>query len=258
MGRWPYLNPPDGVAAPLAFAHRGGSDEAPENSLRAFRAAVRLGFRYLETDVHTTRDGVLVAFHDDVLDRVTDRIGVIERLSWRQIAAARIAGTEPIPKLTDLLEEFPDIRINIDPKSDLAVDPLVEVIRSTGCIDRVCIGSFSDRRLDRVRRLLGPDLCTGLGPREVARLRVTRPGSVRRFSGAAAQVPVRVRGVAVVDPRFVATAHANDIAVHVWTIDDPAEMHRLLDLGVDGIMTDRPTVLRDVLTARNQWSEPTN
>jgi glycerophosphoryl diester phosphodiesterase len=255
--RWLFLDDGTRAGLPLAFAHRGGSDEAPENSLRAFRAATELGFRYLETDVHATRDGVLVAFHDTVLDRVTDARGVVAELTYRELAAARIAGTEPIPRFEELLEEFPDARINVDPKADSSVEPLVGAIRRTGALHRVCIGSFSDRRLQHLRRMLGPDLCTGLGPREVAALRLARrrPGG-RVLGGAVAQVPVHVRGMRLVDRRFVATAHRHGIEVHVWTVDDPAMMHDLLELGVDGIMTDRPSVLRGVLESRSLWPAP--
>jgi glycerophosphoryl diester phosphodiesterase len=119
----------------------------------------------------------------------------------------------------------------------------------------VCIGAFSERRVTRMRELLGPDLCTSMGPRAIAELRIASYGVGRRpSSGACAQVPVALKGVLIVDPRFVRTAHRYGLPVHVWTIDDPAEMDRLLDLGVDGIMTDRPAVLREVLERRGQWS----
>ena len=163
-------------------------------------------------------------------------------------------GKEPIPLLEDLLAAFPEVRVNIDPKHDAAVDAVTEVIRRTGSLDRVCLGSFSDDRLARLRALLGPGLCTSLGPRAVARLRAGSFGvPAGRIEGACVQVPHRVKGVRLVDDRFVARAHAAGLQVHVWTIDDPAEMHRLLDMGVDGIMTDRPAVLRQVLESRDEW-----
>ncbi len=239
----------------LAFAHRGGAGDAPENTMPAFAAAVALGYRYLETDVHLTADGVLLAFHDDRLDRVTDAEGVIAELPWAEVRTALVDGREPIPLLTDVFDAWPDVRVNIDPKDDRAVPALAEVIRRTGSVDRVCCGAFSDARLARLRRLVGPGLCTSLGPRATARLRGASYGvPFRRLPGPCVQVPHRVRGRVLTDERFVATAHDRGLQVHVWTIDDPAEMVELLDLGVDGIMTDRPAVLKDVLERRGQWA----
>jgi glycerophosphoryl diester phosphodiesterase len=248
--RWPFLDHP----GPLAFAHRGGAGDWPENTMPAFAGAVELGYRYVETDVHVTADGVLLAFHDDRLDRVTDRTGLIADLPYQEVAAARVDGREPIPTLEDLLGTWPELRVNIDPKHDGAVDPLVEVIERTKSLDRVCIGAFSDRRLSRIRTRLGPELCTSLGPKETARLRGASFGLPSgRLAGACAQVPRHTRGVTLVDRRFVHAAHGRDLQVHVWTIDEPDEMHALLDIGVDGLMTDRPAVLRDVLQARGEW-----
>lgn len=238
---------------PLAFAHRGGAGDWPENSMLAFEHAVSLGYRYVETDVHVTADGVLVAFHDESLDRVTDRNGLIRELPWSEVSAARIDGREPIPRLDDLFGAWPDLRINIDPKHDTSVDPLIEAIRSADALRRVCVGAFSDRRLQRMRDVLGPDLCTSLGPRGIAKMKATSFGAPMRLPAPCAQVPVKAKGVVVTDERFVSTAHRLGMQVHVWTIDDPVEMHRLLDMGVDGIMTDRTAVLKDVLVERGDW-----
>ncbi|MCU1455282.1 MAG: ugpQ [Acidimicrobiales bacterium] len=221
----------------------------------AFEGAVRLGYRYVETDVHVTLDGVLLAFHDDHLDRVTNRIGRISELPYREVSKARVDGREPIPLLDDLLGEFPDLRVNIDPKHDGAVEALVDTIRRTRSVHRVCIGAFSDRRLSRLRTELGPDLCTALGPKGTVRLRAaTRGLPVGRLPAACAQVPHRFRGVTMVDERFVRAAHRRGLQVHVWTIDDPDEMDELLDLGVDGIMTDQPALLKGVLERRGAWA----
>lgn len=223
----------------------------------AFEGAAALGYRWVETDAHVTSDGICLAFHDDRLDRVTDRTGVIAELPYREVRQARVDGREPIPLLEDLLGAFPDLKVNIDPKHDGAVDALVSVIERTGSVQRVCIGSFSDARIERAKAALGPDLCTSLGPKATARLRGGSYGLPSgRFGGACAQVPHRYKGVTVTDRRFVERAHRAGLQVHVWTIDDPDEMHELLDLGVDGIMTDRPAVLRDVLRARGAWFGP--
>ena len=252
MARHPYLD----ADGPIAFAHRGGAEEFPENTLRAFRHAVELGYTHVETDVHATADGVAVAFHDDALDRVTDSRGVVGELEWSEVRRARVAGTDPILRLDELLEELPDTRINIDPKSDAAVGPLVEVLRRAGAVGRVCVCSFSDRRTGSVRDRIGEGLCVGAGPRGIARLlaasaRLPAPVSLDYH---VAQVPVRARGMTIVRPAVVSAAHRHGVAVHVWTIDEPAEMHRLLDMGVDGVMTDRPSVLRQVMIDRGHWT----
>jgi glycerophosphoryl diester phosphodiesterase len=254
----PYLAHP----GPLPIAHRGGTEVAPENSVAAFRAALEVGFGHLETDVHLTGDGVLVAFHDEQLDRATDGTGTVADLPWSTVRQARIGGSEPIPTLDELLEEFPDARFNIDPKSDHVVVALVAALRRHDALDRVCLGAFSDDRLRRLRSLLGPGLCSAAGPREVAGLiRASKLGRAGAGSARSArdrdfdcvQVPVRHLRVEIVTADFVRTAHQQGVDVHVWTIDEADEMHRLLDLGVDGIMTDRPSVLRSVLVERGQW-----
>ena len=250
MQPFPFLDHP----GPIPFAHRGGASEAPENTLPAFEHAVGLGYRYLETDVHATADGVLVAFHDDRLDRVTDMQGRIDELPWSEVARARVDGREPIPLLEDVLAAWPDIKVNIDPKADTAVDPLIEVLRRTGAIDRVCVCAFSDERIDRVRAGLGDRLCTGMGPDELVGLIRAFQGEDVTFRAQAAQIPpVDPKGRPLATPELIEVAHRHDIAVHVWTIDDPDEMRRLLDMGVDGIMTDRPAVLRGVLEERGDW-----
>jgi glycerophosphoryl diester phosphodiesterase len=219
----------------------------------AFEHAVRMGYRYLETDAHVTADGVLLAFHDDVLDRVTGHHGRVGDLPYEVVREARVEG-EPIPLMEDLLTAWPDVKVNIDPKSDAAVEPLAALVNRLGCVDRVCVGAFSDRRLARIRALCGPALCTSLGPRATARLKAAAHGApVGRLPGPCVQVPVRHGRFPIVDERFVAAAHRRGMQVHVWTIDDAEEMRRLLDLGVDGIMTDRPAVLRDVLEQREDW-----
>ena len=223
--------------------------------MAAFEHAVRLGYRYLETDVHVTADGVVVAFHDDVLDRVTDRSGRIAELPWTEVKRARVADGHDVPMLEDVLGTWPDVRVNIDPKHDASVGPLVETLRRTGSYDRVCIAAFSDRRLALVRRLTGNQVCTGMGPRAIARLRLGTWSRVTGpFGAACVQVPLNYGRVSVVDARFLVCAQRRGLPVHVWTINDRAQMEHLLDLGVDGIMTDRPAALKEVLERRGQWA----
>ena len=249
--RHPYLDHP----GPIAFAHRGGAADGLENTTAQFRRAVESGYRYIETDVHATLDGKLVAFHDSTLDRMTDGAGRIADLPWKEIRRARVAGAEPVPLFEDLLEEFPDVRWNIDVKAESALHPLLNLIARTESWDRVCLGSFSESRVARAQRLAGPRLATSYGTSGVLGLRLRSwgvPATVRR-SAVAAQVPESHAGVPVVDHRFVRAAHARGLQVHVWTVNEPQRMHRLLDLGVDGIMTDHIDTLRKVLEDRGAW-----
>jgi glycerophosphoryl diester phosphodiesterase len=244
---------------PIVMAHRGFSLDGLENSMAAFGAAVDLGLGYLETDVHATRDGVLLAFHDDRLDRVTDATGVVSALPWSQVRSARIGGVEPIPLLEDVLGSWPGVRVNIDVKAAPAIGPLTRAIVRTGALDRVCVASFSGRRRAAVRRALGPGLATSVGPFRVAswRLGGAVPGlgavlARAALSGAAAvQVPERGAGLDVVTPASLRRAHEAGAQVHVWTINDKAQMHRLLDLGVDGLITDRADLVPEMLSERS-------
>ncbi|WP_369239606.1 glycerophosphodiester phosphodiesterase [Streptomyces sp. R21] len=250
--RHPYLDHP----GPIAFAHRGGAADGLENTVTQFRRAVEAGYRYLETDVHATADGRLVAFHDSTLDRMTDGAGRIGDLSWQDVSHARVAGKEPVPLFEELLETFPEARWNVDVKAEPALRPLLELLERTGAWDRVCVGSFSEPRVARAQRLAGPRLATSYGTRGILGLRLLSygiPASLRR-SAVAAQVPESQSGIPVVDHRFVRAAHARGLQVHVWTVNEPQRMHRLLDLGVDGIMTDHIDTLRKVLEDRGTWA----
>jgi glycerophosphoryl diester phosphodiesterase len=230
---------------PLAFAHRGGAAHGPENSWPAFEHAVGLGYSFLETDARATADGVLLAFHDRTLDRLAGRPGEIARLPHREIAAARIGGAEPIPLLEDLIGAWPDVRFNVDVKDAGAIRPLADVLRRTAAWDRVCICSFSARRLRGARRALGRPVCSAASPAGIAAVRL---GARARSPAQCAQVPAPVAGAP-----FIRRAHALGLQVHAWTVNDRALMESLLELGVDGIITDQTVTLREVLTARGQW-----
>ena len=263
-GVHPFLDHP----GPIAFAHRGGAGEAPENTLAAFEIAVTLGYRYLETDAHITRDGVLIAFHDDRLDRVTDRTGALADLGIAEVEAAdagymfspdqgrsfpfRGRGIR-VPRLEELLARWPDARINIDPKTDACVEPLALLLDRLHAWDRVCIGSFSDRRLRRIRALGRGRACTSMGPHAVALARLAAAsGRIPRLGADCLQVPTHQGPIPIVTERFVAAAHRARVPVHVWTINDEARIDHLLDLGVDGIMSDRLRLLAEVLGRHRQ------
>ncbi len=257
-GDYPFF---DNAGRPLAFAHRGGAltrgSLGVENSMAAFQAAVSAGFRYVETDVHATSDGVVLAFHDSTLSRVTGLTGLVADMSYDDLRTALVGGREPVPRLSEVLSSWPSLKVNVDCKSRQAIKPLARLIAEQGAWDRVCVASFSPRRLSRLREILGPRVATSYGPPGVAALRLLPASALRRLAltsrGLAAQVPVCLGAVPLVTSTFVERAHDLDKQVHVWTVDDPAEMARLLDLGVDGVMTDRTDILRDVLTARGEW-----
>ena len=255
---YPYLDEPVGV---LAFAHRGGAlhpDLAGiENTLAAFQHAAALGYVYLETDVATTRDGVLLAFHDPHLDRVTTGRGALASLTYAEVQEALVGGREPVPTLEQLLDAFPEARFNIDLKSPGAVAPLVALIEARGLHDRVLVGSFSAASLRAFRRRTQGKVATSAHPGEILTWLLSPSGRLAdRLTGGrvqALQVPVRRHGVPVVTRRLVDKAHRAGKQVHVWTVDDPAQIRALLDLGVDGLFTDRTDVLRTVLSELGHW-----
>ncbi|MEM7092884.1 MAG: glycerophosphodiester phosphodiesterase [Actinomycetota bacterium] len=258
MERHPYL----GNHRILALAHRGGTVRHPENTMAAFQYAVDLGYRYLETDVHASADGQLYAFHDDNLERVVGRRAFIHDLSSRDLDRLEFGDGHRIPRLEELFITWPEVHLNIDPKADASVIPLVEAIRRHEAIDRVCVGSFSDRRIAYCRNELGPELCTSLAPVDIFRIILRSRGvPTRDLPAPLAQVPMRQRlggplSIPVITPEFVDKAHELGIDVHVWTIDDPPTIARLVELGVDGIMTDRPDVLRSELLDHGCWEAP--
>ena len=250
----------------IAMAHRGGAMHAElvglENTLDAFRHAVKLGYHYLETDVHASRDGVLLAFHDAVLDRVTDQMGPLATLTAEEIGRARIGGAHAVPTMAELLEEFPAVRFNIDLKSEAAVHPLAALIERTAAHGRVCVGSFSppaDAHVPRAHGRPGRHLRDAAGGGRGQGGCPRRPSPARccavRTGPPRCRCPTRRGRLTVVTPTLVRRAHAAGLHVHVWTVDEPDEMHHLLDLGVDGLITDRTDLLRDVLVARGQWRD---
>ena len=248
-----YLDPPF-----AALAHRGFSRDGLENSMAAFAAAVDLGYRYVETDAHATADGVAVALHDATLDRTTDGHGHVRDLPWREVRRARIGGVEPVPLLEDLLGSFPDVRVNIDVKEPAGIFPVAEVIERTRSHDRVLVASFSAARRRATQRRLTRPVATSAGTTEIARFALdARLGRSLRWLAERVdclQVPATAGRLTLVDDRTVAAAHAAGLKVHVWTVNEPAEMVRLIDLGVDGLISDRADLLRTVLEERGMWS----
>lgn len=258
----PYL----GGSYPRAYAHRGWHlDELAgyENTMAAFRRAAAEGFGYLELDVHASRDGVPIVHHDFSLERTTDGTGPISARTARELAAVRVRGREPLPHLEQVLTELPDTRITVELKSGAAAAPVLEVLDRLDAWPRVCLGGYRDAWLTWARRVAGPRLCTSMGQRAAVGLRsrawlAALPRSAAWMPtlpvyGELAQLPRRVGRLTVVDAGLLRTAHAGGREVHVWTVNDPATMVELLDLGVDGLLSDRPDRLRDVLDRRGAW-----
>jgi glycerophosphoryl diester phosphodiesterase len=245
---------------PLAVAHRGGAGLAAENTLDAFRRSHALGLRTLETDVRITRDGRLVAFHDATLNRVTDARGRVSGRTLAELCATPVLGGAPIVPLPDLLAAFPDCRFIIDVKDRAAVAPLADLLRDSGAARRVCAAGPWESWLADLRERTGPDLTTALSWRALTGLvtssRATRRLTVDGTANCYAHIPLRLGRLRVFADDLVARAHDIGVKVLVWTVNEPSTMHRLLDAAVDGVITDRPDLLREVLIARGQWHAP--
>lgn len=247
---YPYLD----ASRPLAFAHRGGALEGEENTLATFGRAVALGYRYIETDVQATSDGVAVIFHDATLERTTNGKGPVGSHTWRELQKLRTNQGEPLSRVEEVLEAFPDCRFNIDPKSDAVVEPLARALFDCRAEERVCVASFEENRVHDLRKRLGPGLCWAPGKMGVARLWLASHGVKVATPFPTVQVPPRYKGVLLVTKRFVQAAQKRGLQVHVWTVNERDEMEALLNLGVDGLMTDRPSLLKEILLRRNQWN----
>lgn len=252
---------------PIPIAHRGSRLLWPENTLEAFAGAVEMGYRHLETDLHQTSDGVLVCVHDPTVDRTTDGSGEVASLTLDELrrldAGYRHAGSNGyeyrgrgirVPTLEEVATSFPDAALVLDLKVDGMEKALAQLVDRLDLYGRVIVGGFDDRRIEAVRRETEGRVATSTGP-TLSRLWViaSRVGRGGGGEAQALQVPIRIRGVRVVDEKLVEAAHDHGLQVHVWTVNDPEEMRDLLDIGVDGIITDRPDLLKHLLMERGEW-----
>ena len=243
--------------SPLAFVHRGG-DPARENTMAAFEDAVAMGYRYMEIDVRTSSDGVLVVFHDESLDRITDGAGRLSEKTWEELSALRLrASGEPLLRFEELLTRWEDVHLNVDLKDEASVEEFARLVEAHGAHDRVLAASFNDARRHRVRRALSRRTAASGGWVVTALIVLLGPLGLMRRSGRRAaeidclQVPISQGRIRVVTPGFIRRCHQAGLQVHVWVVDEPAEMHRLLDMGVDGLMTDDAAALAKVMTERD-------
>lgn len=250
----------------LNIAHQGGEGLRPSNTMLAYRHAADLGVDMLEMDMHATRDGALVLSHDATLDRLTDTQGRIADLTLAQVLAADAgyaftpdAGvTFPyrgqgvrVAQLSEVLAAFPNVPMTIEIKqaSPSIAAPFCKTLRDAGVTDHVIVASFSDMALNEFRAAC-PEVTTSMTEKELRPLVLLGKVGLARLAplpGRVAQVPVRSGNIEIVTPSFVRAMHGRGVAVQVWTINDPAEMRRLVGMGVDGIITDRPDLLKTVL-----------
>ena len=244
MSIHPYLDVP-GVAI---SAHRGGSIEAPENTIESFEYSIELGSSYIETDVQLSSNGIPYIFHDDDLKRLFGKNIIFNSLHSDEIDKLVLFDKYKIPTLESTLQKFPDTFFQIDVKTDEVVLPTMEVIKKTNSTDKVCIASFSSKRLKQVHKLY-PEICLSMGPFEVMKLLLASFGLYRnKVPGNCLQIPIYQYGIKLVTKRFINYIHSIGLKIHVWTINDEDTMQKLIDLGVDGIITDRPKALKDLLS----------
>jgi len=251
---------------PLAFAHRGGAALFPENTLTAFEGAQRLGCVYIETDVHMTADGVIVVLHDEALERTTNGRGLVRASTFAELELLDAGfhfssdgvsfpwrGQDiRITSFEELVTKLPQARFNVELKQaePSIVEPFWQLVQRLALYDRVLVAAARDEIVRDFRRVSRGRVATSAGENETRRFWIaSRLGATRllRIGYDALQVPPRHGELTIVDRRFVEAAHARSLQVHVWTIDDPGEMRRLLALGVDGLMSDRPDLLTGVV-----------
>jgi glycerophosphoryl diester phosphodiesterase len=229
----------------------------PENTMEAFAAAVALGYTHLETDVRQTADGVCVAFHDRTLRRVTGASGNLSDLSWDDVTRLRVSGCAPVggtgavPRVENLLTTWPDVRWALDVKQPSAIPALVRAVRAAKAEHRVCLSGTWDRWLLAAHRALGPAASLALGWGSMTSL-VAGHG-LRLRGHRYVHLRLTVAGRPLPWPKVVERAHAHGLRLIAWGLVTSADMHRLLDHGVDGIISDHTDVLREVLVARGEW-----
>ena len=235
----------------FGFVHRGGDEATTENTLEAFKYSSDLGFVFMETDVQATKDGHVVIFHDSSLKRMAGMNQAIKELTLDEVKSIELINGGKIPLLSEALENFPDLRFNIDIKTEEALEGSIRIIEEMNSFKRTCLASFSSSRLERIRKLAGPDACTSSGQMDIFKIMCRSIGiKSQETKGHCAQIPIRQWGVPVLTKRFMDVAKRERKLVHVWTIDEKQQMFDLIDLGVDGLMTDKPSVLKEAMTER--------
>jgi len=236
------------------IAHRGGSLEQLENSLSAFKNAWDLGYRYMETDMQASSDGVVYIFHDDRLERVSNGTGLFCEHSSAEIDKLRLNNGERIPRLSEALDALPEALFNIDIKRADGTKPLANFLNTHPQAHRVVAASFVGARLKQLKSLVKKPVPVTAVQNDIIRIMLIGLGlPLRRPDVLAVQVPISHYGIPIVTKWFVRQCHKLNIKIHVWTIDDEKQMRWLIDLGVDGVMTDKPSLLKEVCLDKGCW-----
>ncbi len=254
---------------PVPIAHRGSRLLWPENTMESFSGAVEMGYRHIETDLHITGDGILVCVHDHTVDRTTEGSGDVSAHTFDEIRALDAGyrhGSRDgytfrgkgitIPSLEQVVTDLPDVSLVVDLKIDGLARPFADLIDNLGIGDRLIVGGFSDDRINEFREITGGRVPTSTGT-ALSRIWVlaSRVGRGGGGDASALQLPTQIRGVRVIDEKLLRSAHEAGLQVHVWTVNDVDEMRRLLDLGADGLVTDRPDLLKSLLVERGEWND---
>lgn len=238
----------------VPIAHRGASLLASENSFDSFRKALELGYRVIETDIHGSKDGTAYIFHDSTLERLTGENLKISDLKDVDIDSLRVNTSSIIPRLSNVFEEFPEGLFNLDAKTWESTMPIANTIKNMGCRSRVCIGSFNDKRIDAIIRELGVETCHSMGTRNVIKFFFgAQLGIGQEFTAQCIQLPIKQFGISLITEKVLQYARKLGIKNHFWTINSPATMQRLIELNVDGIMTDDCLLLKKIMEKQNKW-----
>ena len=238
----------------VPIAHRGASLVAAENSLESFRKAFDLGYRVIETDIHSSKDGTAYIFHDKSLERLTGENLKISDLKDVDIDSLKVNKSSIIPRLSNVFEEFPEGLFNLDAKTWQATIPITNTIKKMGCSSRVCIGSFNDKRIDAIIRELGLETCHSMGTSNVIKFYLgAQLGIEQHFTAQCIQLPVEQFGISLVTQTILRHARKLGIKIHFWTINNSALMQKLLELDVDGIMTDDCALLKKIMEEKHKW-----
>ena len=239
----------------IPFSHRGGSIENDENTIEAFDKSISLGYKYLETDVQHTKDNKLVIFHDNNLKRICNLDLEISNIYFQELQNIKIFNKHSVPLLSEVLNIWPNIYFNIDPKTERAAYLLLDELKKQKDLSRFCVGSFNSESLNIMREGFKDEICTSMSQDEVINYFINRIIPVSKNNAPCVQIPMYFYGVKIVTKSLVEHVHDIGKKIHVWTINDENEMKTLIDYGVDGIMTDRPNKLKEVLIERKLWLE---
>ena len=238
----------------VPIAHRGASLVATENSFESFRKAFDLGYRVIETDIHSSKDGTAYIFHDNTLERLTGENLKISDLKDVDIDSLKVNKSSIIPRLSNVFEEFPEGLFNLDAKTWEATIPITNTVKKMACSSRVCIGSFNDKRIDAIIRELGVETCHSMGTSNVFKFYLgAQLGIKQNFTAQCIQLPIKQFGISLITQKILRHARKLGIKIHFWTINNSGLIQKLLELDVDGIMTDDCILLKTIMEKKHKW-----